>query len=186
VLDAALHIAAEQGLAGVTIGAIAERLAVTRPVVYACYPSRGEVLAALLQRESGRVLRSVLAMLPPQRTRGVEQQFVDGFRTFFTAVDEHPESWRIIFARDPDPVLSRAIASGREQIARQAGVVLRPLLERWGTPDLDRALPALVEVFLAIGESGATLLLDRDQHWTPDALADVIGRAAYRAMRHVR
>ncbi len=68
VLDAALQIAAEHGIAGVTMAAIAERIGVTRPVVYACYDGRGKVLAALLDRETELMLTSLLGALPPRRT----------------------------------------------------------------------------------------------------------------------
>ena len=42
VLDTALEIAAEHGVANVTMALVAERMEVTRPVVYACYSGRGE------------------------------------------------------------------------------------------------------------------------------------------------
>jgi len=182
VLDAALELAAEAGVANVTMGAIADRLGVTRPVVYACYASRGDVLAALLHRESRRALEGVLDTLPPRRTGSVEQMFVDGFRAVLTLVEQHPASWRIIFARDPDPALVEAIAAGRKQVAQQVGAVMRPLFERWRIDDLERALPVLVEVFLAIGEAAVDLLLDPSQDWTPESLADLVGPAAYRAL----
>lgn len=183
VLDAALELAAEDGVASVTMGAIAERLGVTRPVVYACYSSRGEVLAALLDRESRRTLEGVLAALPPRRTGSVEQMFVDGFRAVLNLVEQHPASWRMIFARDPDPSLLDAIAAGRQQVARQVGAVMRPLFDRWRIQNPERATPVLVEVFLAIGETAVDLLLDPKQNWTPDTLAEIVGPAAYRALR---
>jgi AcrR family transcriptional regulator len=183
VLDTALEIAAEQGVANVTMGAIATRMAVTRPVVYACYSGRGEVLAALLKRETGLVLTSLAGMLPPPRTGSIEQAFIDGFRALLTSVRDHSASWRIMFAADPDPGLAAAVARGRAQIANQVETVMRPLLERWQVNDVDRVLTPLSEVFLAIGETAVRTMLDADQAWTPEGLADIFGRAAYRAMR---
>lgn len=181
VLDAALAIAAADGVAAVTMAAIAERMGVTRPVVYACYGGRGEVLAALLDRETEVMLQRLFTMLPPQRTGSIEQLFVDGFRTLLQKVAERPESWRIMFVADPDPALAEAVRRGRAQIANRFAVALRPLLERRGVTDIDRTLPPLVEVFLAICESAVRMMLDGD--WTPDALAAVVGPAAYRALR---
>ncbi|MGH3969106.1 MAG: TetR/AcrR family transcriptional regulator [Mycobacterium sp.] len=183
VLDTALEIAAEQGVANVTMALIAERMEVTRPVVYACYSGRGELLIALLDREREWALASVFAMLPPQRTSSVEQMFVDGFRALLATVRERPASWRIIVTADPDPLLSAAIARGRAQIADQVAAVMRPLLQRRQVDDIDRALPVLTEVFLAICEAGARMMLDSQQNWTPDSLAEIVGRAAYRALR---
>lgn len=183
VLDTALELADEQGVTNVTMAAVAERMGVTRPVVYACYSGRGELLTALLDREREWALTSMLAMLPPRRTGSVEQMFVDGCRALLVTVCERPASWRIIVAADPEPVLTAAIARGRTQIANRVATVMRPLLQRRQVEDIDRALPVLTEVFLAICESGARTMLDTQQDWTPDSLAEIVGRAAYRAVR---
>lgn len=183
VLDTALQIAAEQGVANVTMAAVAERMGVTRPVIYACYPGRGELLAALLDREREWAVTSMLAMLPPRRTGSVEQMFVEGFRALLTTVGERPASWRIIVAADPDPVLTAAIVRGRAQVADRVAAVMRPLLQRRQVDDIDRALPVLTEVFLAMCESAARMMLDAQQNWTPESLAEIVGRAAYRALR---
>ena len=183
VLDAALQIAAEHGLAGVTMAAISARLGVSRAVVYDCYPGRGEVLAALLDREGEVALARLLAILPPLKTGSVEQMFVDGFRSLLTDVRARPASWRVIFAIDPDPVLAQAISRGRSQVSTQVAVVMRPLFERWRVADVDYVLPALTEVFVGICESAVRMLLEPASTWQPDDLADVVGRAAYRALR---
>ncbi|MGW4099178.1 TetR/AcrR family transcriptional regulator [Mycobacterium sp. NPDC004974] len=180
VLDTALEIAAQQGLADVTMGAIASRLGVTRPVVYACYPGRGEVLAALLDRETNQVLASLFELLPPQRTGSIEQLFVDGFRALHSTVRERPASWRIMFGADPDPVLTAAIVRGRDRLRGQLATVMRPLLQRWQVADLDAALPMLVEVFLAICEAAVRKMLADDDE---PLVAETFGKAAYRAMR---
>lgn len=193
MLDTALEIAAENGVAGVTIAAIAERMQVTRPVVYACYGGRGAVLTALLDRETNVALTGLLATLPPQATSSVEARFVAGFQAFLVTVRERPASWRIIFAADQDPVLAAAVARGRAQIAGRINKVMRPLLspgsqdsdtgDTGDTGDTDRTLTALSEVFLAIGEAAARMVLDAEQHWTPEGLAEIVGRAAYRTFQ---
>lgn len=183
VLDTALEIAAEHGVANVTMAAVAERMAVTRPVVYACYSGRGELLSALLERERNWAISSMLGMLPPQRTGSIEQLFVDGFRALLTSVCEHPTSWRIIVAADPDPALTDTLARGRSQITGQVSSVMRPLLDRWQVENIDHVLPVLTEVFLTICETAARMMLDAAQNWTPDNLAEIVGRSAYRALR---
>lgn len=181
VLDTALAIAAEHGLGDVTMANIASRMKVTRPVVYACYSGRGELLAALLDRETDVVLAGLFELLPPRRTGSIEQLFVDGFRALHSTVRDRPASWRIIFASDPDPVLTAAIIRGREHIRNQIATVMRPLLERWQVSDVDAVLPTLTEVFLAICEAAVRMMLDDDHD--PDVLAETFGKAAYRAMR---
>lgn len=183
MLDTALEIAAEQGVANVTMAAVADRMEVTRPVVYACYSGRGELLSALLDREREWAITSMLGMLPPQRTGSIEQLFVDGFRALLTSVCDRPTSWRIIVAADPDPALTDTLARGRSQITIQVSTVMRPLLQRWQVDDIDNALPVLTEVFLTICETAARMMLDAAQNWTPERLAEIVGRAAYRALR---
>lgn len=183
VLDTALEIAAQQGLADVTMGNIARRMGVTRPVVYACYPGRGEVLAALLDRETDAVLASLLDLLPPERTGSIEQLFVDGFRALHSTVRERPDSWRIMFGADPDPVLTAAIVAGRERIRGQLATAMRPLLQRWEVADIDVTLPMLVEVFLAICETAVRKMLDDKDAADAALIAETFGKAAYRAMR---
>lgn len=183
VLDAALELAAQHGLAGVTMAAISSHLGVSRPVVYDCYPGRGEILAALLDRETDVALARLLAILPPLKTGSVEQMFVDGFRSLLDDVAARPASWRVIYANDPDPVLSEAITQVRAQIATQVSVVMRPLFERWKIADLDAVLPALTEVFLGICEVAVRMMLDENQTWSAGQLAPVVGSAAYRALR---
>lgn len=179
----ALEIAATEGIAKVTMGAIAERLKVTRPVVYDCFASRGEILAALLEREQQEVLAAVYAMLPPPKTGSVEQLFIDGFQALFAVVKARPASWSIIFSVDPDPVLNQAISRGRHQISEQVGAVMMPLFKRWQIDELTVSGPILVEVFLGICETAVRMFLDEDSPWTPETLAGVVGPAAYRAVR---
>lgn len=183
VLDAALELAAQHGLAGVTMATVSSHLGVSRPVVYDCYPGRGEILAALLDRETGVALARLLAILPPMKTGSVEQMFVDGFRSLLDDVRDRPASWRIIYANDPDPVLTEAITHGRSQIAAQVSVVMKPLFERWDSDDLDTVLGVLTEVFLGICEASVRMMLDESQSWTPERLAPIVGGAAYRALR---
>src|SRR6476660_9597754 len=78
VLDTALAIAVEYGVAAVTMAAIAERMNVTRPVVYACFPDRVELIEALIQREESFLVGGVLEVLPPRDVDAGETVFVDG------------------------------------------------------------------------------------------------------------
>lgn len=181
VLDAALDIAATDGLGAVTMAAISERMGVSRPVVYDCYPGRGEVLAALLDRESAVAMERLLAILPPLKTGSVEQMFVDGFTSLLGDVVHRPASWRIIFANDPEPILAQAVSQGRARLLAQVAEVMHPLFERWEVADLDLVGPVLSEIFIGICEVAVRRQLDAGG--PPETLACVVGPAAYRALR---
>ncbi|MGH3646380.1 MAG: TetR/AcrR family transcriptional regulator [Micromonosporaceae bacterium] len=183
VLDAALAIAVEQGAAAVTIGAVARRMGVTRPVVYACFADRVELIAALLEREEERLLGGALDALPRGRADAPEAVFVQGFQQLLATVAAHPDSWRIAFAADPDPAVASLFGKGRAKIAEHVTQLIRPTLRHWGTADADRKLPVLVEFFMSAGEGAVRSMLRREAGWDPHTLGEFIGRAVYRAFR---
>lgn len=183
VLDTALAIVTEQGVAAVTIGAVAERMGVTRPVVYSCYPDRVELIAALLRREEQRLRDGVRGALPYGQPDAPEAVFVRGFQDLLATVAAHAGSWRVVFAANPDPAVADLFAAGRAAIAAQVAGLLRPTLRRWGTADAERKLPVLVEFFMSASEGAVRSLLRDDGGWTPAELGEFIGRAVYRAFR---
>jgi AcrR family transcriptional regulator len=184
VLDAALAIAIERGVPAVTIGAVAERLDVTRPVVYSCFADRVELLRALLDRENGILLQEATAALPHDQPEGDESVFVAGFQSLLAAVDRRPDSWRLMMSADADHAVAEHFRNGRAAIANQFAKLLRPTLKHWGTTDRDQKLPVLVEQFLSACEGAVrTLLHDRDHDWSPETLGEFIGSAVYRAFR---
>ena len=68
VLDAAFELFLEHGYDGTSMEAVARATGVSKPVVYACYPSKDELFKALLRREEERVLGEIAAR---------EQHFTD-------------------------------------------------------------------------------------------------------------
>src|SRR5919108_5617565 len=64
VLDAAFDLFLAHGYEGTSMDAIARAAGVTKPVVYACYPSKEELFKALLRREETRVLGEIQGILP--------------------------------------------------------------------------------------------------------------------------
>lgn len=184
VLDAALAIAIERGVAAVTIGAVAERLAVTRPVVYSCFADRVELLEALLDRESDIALTQAIAALSHDRPDADEAAFVAGFQALLEAVAHQPDSWRLVMSADPDPAVVEHFRSSRTVIADHFTNLLCPTLKHWGTADSDRKLPVLVEQFMSACEGAVrTLLHDGGRDWSPCTLGAFIGSAVYRALR---
>jgi len=184
VLDAALAIAIDRGVPAVTIGAVAERLDVTRPVVYSCFADRVELLHALLDRENDILLGEAIAALPHDHPEADEAVFVAGFQALLTAVNRRPDSWRLVMSAEPDPAVAEHFRNGRKVIADQFARLLRPTLKHWGTTDAARKLPVLVEQFMSACEGAVrTLLRDRGHDWSPSTLGELIGSAVYRAFR---
>ena len=177
VLDAALAITATSGVAAVTIGSVAERLGVTRPVVYSCFADRVELIKALVNRERDLMLEGLLEALHTARGDYPQAAFVDGFSALLSVVEARPDTWRLIFAANPDSAVAEMIATARETLAASSTRWIGPAMETWwATADLDRKLPVLIELFLSSSEAAVRSLLDPESDWTPDDLGEFYGR----------
>lgn len=183
VLDTALAIAVEHGVAAVTMAAIAERMNVTRPVVYACFPDRVELIEALIQREESFLVGGVLEVLPPRDVDADETVFVDGFRALLEKAAERPDAWRLLYG-NPDPAVADSFGRGRRLAIERCTTLLRPTLRAWGTEDAERKLPALIELWVSAGEGAVRTLLAGEGGWDPQNLGAFVGAAVYRALRH--
>lgn len=183
ILDAARSIASESGVASVTIGAVAERLDVTRPVVYSCYGDRVELLEALIDREATTLIAASLAALAAARRADLETSFVCGFQAWLEVAATQPDTWHLLTGQ-PDPAVADVHARARALIADAATAQIRPALAASGVADLDRKMPAVTELFLASCEA-AVRSLKADTSWTPTALGEFYGRAMWRAFSGV-
>lgn len=184
VLDTALAIAAESGIAAVSMGSVAHRLGVTRPVVYACFTGRAHLLGALLDREEQRFVEAVFAALPTETsTASPREQVVDGFRVLLDAVSEHRDSWQVVFGGDSDPALVERTGLVRAQIVTRVAAMLEPVLAARKVTDAERKLPVYAELCVSYAEGAVRALLTSD--WSPAELAELAGRTAFDALKHL-
>ena len=184
VLDVALDIAATSGTSAVTVGSVANRLGVTRPVVYSCFPDRVALIEALVERERDMMVARLLEALHTARGDDPQAAFVTGYRHLLHMVEEHPSTWRLIFAANPDPSVSDVVAEARRAVAASATRWIGPALQRWWqTSDLDRKLPILIELFMSAGEAASRSLLDDENDWTADDLGAFYGQIICSAFR---
>ncbi|MGW4634104.1 TetR/AcrR family transcriptional regulator [Nocardia sp. NPDC004415] len=182
VLDAALAIAVEQGIGAVTMAAVADRMKVTRPVVYSCFADRVELLHELIAREERRIIDGVLEATPRRAVDAGEAVFVDGFQALLRVVAANPDSWRLAYG-NPDPDVATSFGHGRDLVLSRCTALLRPTLRAWGTTEADTKLPVLVELWISAGESAVRSLLADESTWTPETLGAFVGAAVYRALR---
>lgn len=176
VLDAALEIALEQGLPAVSIAEVAARLGATRPVVYACFPGREELLDALLDREKGVLVDETLAALHGARGDNPVEVFANGYRALLTAVDNRPAAWRLIFDAHPESAAGRRVAAGRKTVFDAATAWIAPAMTRWWhTEHLDRKLPALIELFMASCDAAVRVVLDESNDLDVEQTAVLFG-----------
>ena len=98
ILEAALGVFSERGYAGTTMQSVADAAGVTKPVVYASFANRDELLLALLAREEQHLVLSIMAALPADPSVGTPQEHVlEGLTAFLETAAKNPQSWRIVF-----------------------------------------------------------------------------------------
>ncbi|GAA5048656.1 TetR/AcrR family transcriptional regulator [Nocardia callitridis] len=182
VLDTALEIAVADGIAAITMAAVAERMNVTRPVVYACFGDRVELIEALIQREESYLISGMFDVLPTRDVNADETVFVEGYRALLDKVAARPAAWRLMYG-NPDPAVADSFGRGRALVVERCTTLLRPTLHAWGTEQAERKLPVLVEQWIAAGEGAVRALLDEDNEWTPRELGAFVGAAVFRALR---
>jgi AcrR family transcriptional regulator len=184
VLDAAFALFLERGYSGTSMEAIAQAAGVTKPVVYACYPSKDELFKALLEREEARVLRQVQDALPaaadlddPERT------LIDAFTAFLRAVAASPDAYRVVFLGEGgvDRAVARRVQRGREMQIDAIAALARTWIEEGGSDgDAEAASRLVGHLIVGLGEAGARALLSDPERWTPEDLGRSLGRFAAR------
>ena len=186
VLDSALELFLGRGYQGTSMDAIASAAGVSKPVVYACFPSKDELFRALLAREEQRILGEIDAAFAGADLADPETTLVEGFTGFLRAVAASPEVYRLIFLQEGggNAAIARRIQRGREAQAEAMAGLAREWLDRRPAPSepepLDREASAqlLGTAIVGLAEAGARLLLGEDGGWSPESLGRQLGRLA--------
>jgi AcrR family transcriptional regulator len=192
VLDAALKLFLESGYDGTSMQAVADEAGVTKPVVYACFNSKDELLRALLAREEARIVGEIRGAFANADLSDPETTLVEGFTGFLRAVGDSPEVYRLIFLGEGggNAAVARRIQRGREEQIRQLSELARRWLEpnrngRRSKAEIDRTARLLGNSIAGLAESGARLLLSGEDGWTPETLGRELGRLAAAAQAAV-
>lgn len=181
ILDAARAIAAESGIPAVTIGAVAERLAVTRPVVYSCFPDRVALLKALFDREADSLLTATIGAIKAGSADTIETAFVYGIQAWLEVAKTHPDTWRLLTS-EPDPAVAEVFGIARLEVEKTLAKQIYPALIAHGIVDLDRKMPTILMLFYSACEAAALSLSRESEKWTPVELGELYGRALWRAL----
>src|SRR4051794_17953515 len=114
LLDATKEIVLARGFHDVSIEAVARAAGITRPIVYAHFDDLGDLLDALVARESVRALGQLEAALPDDLAGDLPA----ALRGYLEAVRADPGTWRLVLMpQEGAPgVLHERIAAGRAAI----------------------------------------------------------------------
>jgi AcrR family transcriptional regulator len=94
LLDAGAHCFAEYGLAGTSIGALADLAGIARTTVYEYYPNKEAVLAALIYERMPPVIDVVLEALPDADP---VERVSEIMRRSLVVVQKYPVETRLLF-----------------------------------------------------------------------------------------
>lgn len=174
LLDAALRVLAADGLPQLTMEAVARQAGIAKPVLYAMYPTRVELIAALLEREHDHGIAQVTDAMPTDLIGSDPAvAYVETIKAFLTAVADNPDRWRLILdAGDSAPAdfrehLARA---RRDIVARSISLAEIGLAIRGDRAALDAEL--LGHFMLGIAEWAGRLVLTDPLQFTPARITE--------------
>lgn len=164
ILGEALALASEVGLAGVTIGALAERVKMSKSGLFAHFSSKDNLEVAILEEAIRRFIDLVVAPALREkrgepRVRALferwlgwaEQDFMPGGCVFMAATVELDDR--------PGPARDKLVASQRDWLSTLAGAARIAIEEGHFRADLDPAQLAFEAYALAQGYHTTTRLL---------------------------
>jgi AcrR family transcriptional regulator len=152
ILDGALDLLTEGGIAGLTMAALAERAGVSRATLYHYFPSIDHVLAAWVGREVRTTVDQLVARAneisdPQERLRWLIEAQV---RTF--AGQEHRLSVEHLESEAGSPEVRRAVSSGLEPLRE---LFATTLVEAGARHMLPQGFPPQAAGDLVLGILGA-------------------------------
>lgn len=170
LLDVALTIAVTQGVAKVSMEAIAREYGVTKPVVYGAFANVDEVLVALLRREQQRGMEQIESAMPADADLSDAAAAASlGIAGFFGAVRANPKTWSFLYAADHLPNQARAQhAAARGALVEQIGVLAELGLRQRASGPLDPEL--LAHLIVSAAEAGAHLVLEDPDRYTDERM----------------
>jgi AcrR family transcriptional regulator len=182
ILDVAFKLFLESGYRGTSMDAIARAAGVTKPVVYACFPSKAELFGALVDREEQRMFAQFAAAFATgARPESLEDMLVAGFTAMLAAVGDTPERYRVALlgGGDADSLIDARIRRGRERLVGQLVEMARRWLEeRVSARHVDRTAQLAAQTLAGVGDAGVRMMLDSPGQWTPERLGRALGRFA--------
>jgi AcrR family transcriptional regulator len=186
LLGAALQIALADDFHAVTVDGVAKAAGVTRPVVYALFADRHEILAELLVAAEGRALAQLGVALPgvpgPEAYVDPDAILADAVTAYLSVVRDDPDTWRVVLlSPDGAPVeLAQRVAAVRREVLRPLRVLVEWAIDRRGGAALDSEL--FTRAVLTLAEGAARLHLahpddypvERFRAFTEDLLAGLL------------
>ena len=187
ILDTAYRLFLDHGFEGTSMDAIADAAGVSKPVVYDCFVSKDELFNAMLDREEERILgETERALLTGGGVADPEGTLIRGYAAFLEGVTDSPETYRMIFLGEggANEAVAARVSRGLERQAQAAAAIARTWVARFSElegDEAERAATLLGQMVVGLAQAGARTLLQDPESWTPESLAEKLGRMAWAA-----
>lgn len=100
ILDAAATVFAERGFQQASMDAVAERVGVTKPVLYTHFGSKDGLLLACIARARADLLQVTMSAVA--EATGPEDALRRGTRAFFDYLDAQGPTWMLLYSETTD------------------------------------------------------------------------------------
>jgi AcrR family transcriptional regulator len=181
ILTVAEAVFAERGYQATTMEEIAERVGVTKPLIYGYFGSKEGLLSACVDRARAQLREATVSAweaMPPDAT--VEAVFESGIRAFFDFIDEHASAFALI---QQEAAFAASASRDIERIRTQQSAVVAEALGR--VPGLDdvpaELLEGCSEVVIGACERVAVWSLGRPEVTAQDA-TDLVMAGVWRGL----
>lgn len=173
LLDAALGLIAEQGYGAVTIEAVANRVGVTRPVVYSVFANLDELLVTLLDAHEVRTMLEVQKAVRDDGS-GPGELIRQAMREFLHSIDASPDGWRVILQAEDSAAPEEVRARYNRGRSHVTGLLADALVMSLG--DAAGAIDAeiLAEVIVTLAHRGGTLMLADPARYPLDRMLGMV------------
>ena len=179
LLDAALALIAEDGYESVTIEAVANRVGVTRPVVYSHFANVDELLLTLLDRHEKRTLAEVGKAVRDDG-QGPGALVRNAMVEFLKSIKASPDGWKVILQAEdsaaPEEV-QRRYTRGRDHVTALLTDALGTSL---GPAARELDMEIVAEGIITLAHRGGTLMLTDPDRYPLDRM---LGMAELRAVQ---
>ena len=146
ILGVAEQVFAERGFQATTMEEVAERVGVTKPMIYEYFGSKEGLLAACVANARAQLLRATEAAweAAPEGS-SMEEQFRAGVAAFFLFIDEHASAFALI---THEGSMQASASAGIESIRQQqTALIVRTLQGQAGLQDVP---PLLLEGYAEV------------------------------------
>ncbi|MFT4128071.1 MAG: TetR/AcrR family transcriptional regulator [Gordonia sp. (in: high G+C Gram-positive bacteria)] len=175
MLDAAVAVFSENGFRDTSMDTIAARAEISKPMLYLYYGSKDELLAACIARESGRFIDAMAVGFDPKLRQSEQARTV--VREFLRYVDEHRESWRVLYrVAVGTTTFAGIVTESRQQVVAMVAELIKRGTTVEGAKDIDFELTAVALV--GAGEAVADRITagDVDLETATDLLVGIVWR----------